>query len=120
MKCPVTPMKRSWPRLTCNLISNSGQFLSRILNPVLSSGASYETTKQWRAAIGRTSSSRLCNLKCVRTLSFVHFVCNMFVVSLLVYVNTCTCAMLLIVSGNIELNPTGPINKNCPQCEKKL
>ena len=54
--------------------------------------------------------SRLCKLKCVKNSELC--VCNIFVVSLLVYLNMC--AMLLIVSGNIELNP-GP--KKCPQCE---
>ena len=39
----------------------------------------------------------------------------MSVVSLLVYMNTC--AILIIVSGNIELNPARA-NKECPQCEK--
>ena len=53
------------------------------------------TTEQWRAAIGCFSCSRLCNSKYVKNTEFC--VCNMFVVCLLVYMNTCA----------IDLNP-GP------------
>ena len=49
----------------------------------------------------------------LRKLSFVYVTC-FSVVCLLVRMNTC--AMFLVVSGNIELNP-GP-TKKCPQCEK--
>ena len=85
------------------------------------------SVEQWRSSIGClcpriigrkcVNDENLCeigrdNVNCEKcTYNDLKVMCNLFVTALII-------ALLLIVSGNVELNP-GPMKK-CPKCEKMM
>ena len=70
--------------------------------------------EQWRAAIGCFASSKV--IKICRVLKYEDSVSHECIVCLIVYASII--GMLLIISGNIELNPR-PFKK-CPKCDNSV